>query len=138
MTTKAKAHFQGPLLQLQARFTEIYPDATEQEPVNPMAPEHLCSAFTEAIQALDIQIRERLILLKQFDRYVISNLGMLLDEANRILIQAGVIPNFRYHGKSSATQAQDNAKPAKGASPQAEMPRSATSETYTEDSAVFE
>ena len=69
MTTKAKAHFQGPLLQLQARFTEIYPDATEQEPVNPMAPEHLCSAFTEAIQALDIQIRERLILLKQFAKF---------------------------------------------------------------------
>src|SRR5690554_807518 len=67
-----------------------------------MAPEHLCSAFTEAIQALEIQIRERLIVLKQFDRYVVSNLGMLLDEANRILVQAGVIPNFRYHGTSGS------------------------------------
>ncbi|MDX1818316.1 MAG: DUF1631 domain-containing protein [Marinobacter sp.] len=100
MITKAKAHFQGPLLQLQTRFSQVYPEATEESPVNPMAPEHLCSAFTEAIQVLEIQIRERLILLKQFDRYVVSNLGMLLDEANRILIQAGVIPNFRYHGKT--------------------------------------
>ena len=100
MITKAKAHFQGPLLQLQTRFSQVYPEATEESPVNPMAPEHLCSAFTEAIQALEIQIRERLILLKQFDRYVVSNLGMLLDEANRILIQAGIIPNFRYHGKA--------------------------------------
>jgi len=100
MITKAKAHFQGPLLQLQTRFSQVYDGASNESPVNPMAPEHLCSAFTEAIQALEIQIRERLILLKQFDRYVVSNLGMLLDEANRILIQAGVIPNFRYHGKS--------------------------------------
>jgi hypothetical protein len=100
MITKSKVHFQGSLLQLQARFSEIYPDVKEEAPVNPMAPEHLCSAFVEAIQALEIQIRERLILLKQFDRYVVSNLGMLLDEANRILVQAGVIPNFRYHGKS--------------------------------------
>ncbi|MGO1502419.1 MAG: DUF1631 domain-containing protein [Marinobacter sp.] len=100
MITKAKAHFQGPLLQLQARFSKVYDGASDEKPVNPMAPEHLCSAFTEAIQALEIQIRERLILLKQFDRYVVSNLGMLLDEANRILIQSGVIPNFRYHGKS--------------------------------------
>ncbi|MGM0769262.1 MAG: DUF1631 domain-containing protein [Pseudomonadota bacterium] len=100
MITKAKAHFQGPLLQLQARFSVVYPTASDESPVNPMAPEHLCSAFTEAIEALEIQIRERLILLKQFDRYVVSNLGMLLDEANRILIQAGVIPNFRYHGKA--------------------------------------
>lgn len=100
MITKSKVHFQGPLLQLQARFSQVYPDASDESPVNPLAPEHLCSAFVEAIQALEIQIRERLILLKQFDRYVVSNLGMLLDEANRILIQAGVIPNFRYHGRS--------------------------------------
>ena len=100
MITKSKVHFQGPLLQLQARFSEIYPNVNKEVPVNPMAPEHLCSAFVEAIQALEIQIRERLILLKQFDRYVVSNLGMLLDEANRILVQAGVIPNFRYHGKA--------------------------------------
>lgn len=100
MISKARAHFQGPLLQLQARFSQVYPGAGEESPVNPMAPEHLCSAFVEAIQALDIQIRERLILLKQFDRYVVSNLGMLLDEANRILVQAGIIPDFRYHGKS--------------------------------------
>lgn len=73
-----------------------------------MAPEHLCSAFVEAIQALEIQIRERLILLKQFDRYVVSNLGMLLDEANRILIQAGVIPNFRYHARPVNSRARQH------------------------------
>ncbi|MGM0772154.1 DUF1631 domain-containing protein [Marinobacter sp.] len=111
MITKSKVHFQGPLLQLQTRFSVVYPDASEESPVNPMAPEHLCSAFVEAIQALEIQIRERLILLKQFDRYVVSNLGMLLDEANRILIQAGVIPNFRYHGKAG----KQHESPAQGA-----------------------
>ncbi|MDF0751914.1 DUF1631 domain-containing protein [Marinobacter sp. 71-i] len=113
MVTKSKVHFQGPLLQLQTRFSVVYPGAREEAPVNPMAPEHLCNAFVEAIQALEIQIRERLILLKQFDRYVVSNLGMLLDEANRILIQAGVIPNFRYHGKAGKQQG----KPASGAAP---------------------
>ncbi|WP_417545834.1 DUF1631 domain-containing protein [Marinobacter sp.] len=114
MITKAKAHFQGPLLQLQTRFSQVYEGATEESPVNPMAPEHLCSAFTEAIQALEIQIRERLILLKQFDRYVVSNLGMLLDEANRILIQAGVIPNFRYHGKSGQQHSAAEGQSAAG------------------------
>ncbi|MFP3979411.1 MULTISPECIES: DUF1631 domain-containing protein [Marinobacter] len=117
MITKAKAHFQGPLIQLQTRFSHVYDGASDESPVNPMAPEHLCSAFTEAIQALEIQIRERLILLKQFDRYVVSNLGMLLDEANRILVQAGIIPNFRYHGKtgqqhSSPTESQASSESA--------------------------
>ncbi|MBJ6138302.1 DUF1631 domain-containing protein [Marinobacter litoralis] len=135
MISKAKTHFQGALLQLQARFTQVYPSANDDQPVNPMAPEHLCSAFTEAIQALDIQIRERLILLKQFDRYVVSNLGMLLDEANRILIQAGIIPNFRYQGKSHGSKA----KPASGGAPQAETTAdTAASEVDREDSLMFE
>ncbi|MFL1454558.1 DUF1631 domain-containing protein [Marinobacter sp. GN3S48] len=138
MITKAKAHFQGPLLQLQTRFSVVYPEASEESPVNPMAPEHLCSAFTEAIQALEIQIRERLILLKQFDRYVVSNLGMLLDEANRILIQAGVIPNFRYHGKAGKqhgkTQGQATEKPR----PEGESDDSSQATSQAHDSAVFE
>ncbi len=138
MTSKAKAHFQGSLLQLQTRFTKVYPGTTEDNPVNPMAPEHLCSAFTEAIQALDIQIRERLILLKQFDRYVVSNLGMLLDEANRILIQAGVIPNFRYQGKSNPSQGAEDVKTARSVSPEGELQGSAGGDALAEDSALFE
>src|SRR5690554_7557201 len=135
MISKAKAHFQGSLLQLQARFTEVYPDATEAAPVNPMAPEHICSAFTEAIQVLEIQIRERLIVLKQFDRYVVSNLGMLLDEANRILIQAGIIPNFRYHGKPGQQK-----KAAIGTSDQssAQPEQEASYQASAEDSVLFE
>ncbi|AOY88549.1 hypothetical protein BKP64_10435 [Marinobacter salinus] len=138
MITKAKAHFQGPLLQLQTRFSQVYPEATDESPVNPMAPEHLCSAFTEAIQALEIQIRERLILLKQFDRYVVSNLGMLLDEANRILIQAGVIPNFRYHGKAGKQHSQQSDRAGK--TPEASQARAESSsrESLAAESPVFE
>ncbi|WP_273428265.1 DUF1631 domain-containing protein [Marinobacter sp.] len=138
MITKAKAHFQGPLLQLQTRFSQVYSEATEESPVNPMAPEHLCSAFTEAIEALEIQIRERLILLKQFDRYVVSNLGMLLDEANRILIQAGVIPNFRYHGKAGKQYKAESAKDAPPTATETPEPTGQASTEATSNSAVFE
>lgn len=138
MITKAKAHFQGPLLQLQTRFSVVYPGASEESPVNPMAPEHLCSAFTEAIQALEIQIRERLILLKQFDRYVVSNLGMLLDEANRILIQAGVIPNFRYHGKAGQQHSRTQGQATENNRSGEVADDSSQGASQTNDSAVFE
>lgn len=105
MISKARAYFQGPLLQLQTRFTVVYPDANEERPVNPMLPDYICRAFANAADAFEIQIRERLIVLKQFDRYVIANLGMLMDEANRILVQAGVVPNFRYQSKPRQDQA---------------------------------
>lgn len=136
MISKSRAHFQGPLIQLQARFSAVYPKASDDDPVNPMAPEHICSAFVEAAQALEIQIRERLIVLKQFDRYVVSNLGMLLDEANRILIQAGVIPNFRFHGKAGETAQKPREKSsAPGAS---EAQGEAQTEGADRGAAIFE
>ncbi|OHY79942.1 DUF1631 domain-containing protein [Marinobacter sp. AC-23] len=138
MITKAKVHFQGPLLQLQTRFSKVYEGASDESPVNPMAPEHLCSAFTEAIQALEIQIRERLILLKQFDRYVVSNLGMLLDEANRILIQAGVIPNFRYHGKSGQQHGASEDRSAAANPEGSAVPGEGRQDSSAGSSAVFE
>ncbi|MGM0449660.1 MAG: DUF1631 domain-containing protein [Pseudomonadota bacterium] len=118
MVTKATVSFQGTLLQLQARLTALYPGQDEQHPVNPLAPEHLCSAFREACGDLDIQIREWLILLKHFDRYVLASLGIVLDEANRILIQAGVMPNFRYRAQQQearerpATENHERPEPA--------------------------
>lgn len=146
MITKSRAYFQGPLLQLQTRFGQIYPSVSEDEPVNPMAPEHLCGAFVEAAQVLEIQIRERLIVLKQFDRYVVSNLGMLLDEANRILIQAGIIPNFRFHGKSKKqsqqaptgnTQATSQAGPAEADQTESQV-RTEGAEHNASEAVLFE
>lgn len=111
MITRAKANFQGTLLQLQVRFGAIYaPEMTSKQPINPpinpLAPELICRVFLDAANGLDIQIREKLILLKQFDRYVMANLGMVLDEANRILIQAGVLPDFKFRGSSNQSAQQ--------------------------------
>lgn len=142
MISKSRVYFQGPLLQLQTRFTAIYPHASEEAPINPMAPEHLCGAFVETAQALEIQIRERLIVLKQFDRYVVSNLGMLLDEANRILIQAGIIPNFRYHARQSEQSegaASSTEQPTTDEAAQTDTtPRSKTAAEGAADDAFFD
>ncbi|MEH6355875.1 MAG: DUF1631 domain-containing protein [Marinobacter sp.] len=132
MAGKAKAHFQGQLIQLEARFSQIYKTA-DGVIANPLAPEYLGQAFIHAIQPMEIQIRERLILLKQFDRYVMSNLGMLLDEANRILVKAGIIPHFRHQGKNSAKNQGSDGKAAGGAEP-----TGASQVDVASGSAVFE
>ena len=137
MITKANAHFQGSLIPLQARFSEVYSGASSENPINPLAPEHLCKAFIKAAGTLDIHIRERLILLKQFDRYVVSNLGMLLDEANRILVQSGVIPNFRYHGKSSGQTNTSAAKPASSPPTTTDKPGQEETGSGRENTALF-
>ena len=110
MVNKAAVTFQGTLLQLQTRLSSLYPGHDSDNPVNPLAPEHLSNLFREACDDLDIQIRERLILLKHFDRYVLASLGVVLNEANRILIQAGVVPNFHYEAHKSEQVAESQAR----------------------------
>lgn len=110
MINKAAVSFQGTLLQLQTRLTSLYPGCNSENPVNPLAPEHLSNLFRDACSDLDIQIRERLILLKHFDRYVLASLGVVLDEANRILIQAGVVPNFHYEAQKSEQVSDSGAR----------------------------
>lgn len=99
MATKAKATFTGALLQLQTRASTLYDQTNEENPVNPLDPELICRSFSEACADLAIEIREKLIVFKQFDRYVIGNLGDVLDEANRLLIHAGILPTIKLHTK---------------------------------------
>ncbi len=128
MVVKARAYFQGTLLQLQNRFSATYPGASTDNPINPLAPEFICDAFVRCSEDLDIQIRERLIVLKQFDRYVVSNLGMILEEANRIMVQAGVLPNFKYKGHTTPSSQRpeqagsDNAQAATESRDESEGP----------------
>lgn len=100
MVTKARANFQGQLLQIQTRMTSIYDNATQENPVNPIDPKFICKSFTQACIDLDIDIREKLIVYKQFDRFVMSNLGEVYDNANKQLIKAGIIPQLKNTGKN--------------------------------------
>ncbi|WP_431686390.1 DUF1631 domain-containing protein [Hahella sp. NBU794] len=101
MISKARANFSGSLLQFQTRVSSVYGETNEENAVNPLDPEHICKAFSDACIGLDIEIKEKLIVYKQFDRYVMGNLVESLEEANKIMIQAGVMPNLKYTAKKS-------------------------------------
>ncbi|MBK8973801.1 MAG: DUF1631 domain-containing protein [Hahellaceae bacterium] len=101
MVTKAKANFTGNLLQFQTRVGTLYANANDEYPVNPLDPERICESFASAAGVLAIEIKEKLIVYKQFDRYVIGNLGDILDEANKILVQAGIMPNLKYQARKA-------------------------------------
>lgn len=101
MASKARATFTGSLLQLQTRMTTLYDGASEENPVNPLDPDLICAAFSEACADLAIDIREKLIVFKQFDRYVIGNLTDALEEGNRLLIHAGILPSIKFQTRKS-------------------------------------
>jgi len=98
MSTKARSNFQGPLLQFHARIGKLYGISDLSETSPPLDPKDISSAFSEACSNIEIQIKEKLIVYKQFDRYVLSNLGPVLENANKTLIRLGIMPSLKTPG----------------------------------------
>ena len=61
----------------------------------PFAPAPLIEHFAEALQALDINIKVRLIILKLFERCVLNGIDSLYESLNVALVNAGVMPDLR-------------------------------------------
>ncbi len=61
----------------------------------PAGPHHLTTAFNEAIDALGLETRIKLIVLALFDKYVLKQLGSIYEDFNNSLRDAGVLPHLR-------------------------------------------
>ncbi len=103
MASKAQSNFQGPLLQFHTRIGKLYGAQHLAEISPPLDPDTICKAFAVACDALDVEIKEKLIVYKQFDRYVMSNLESVLEHANRTLIRKGVMPSLKTPGIRNKT-----------------------------------
>ncbi len=94
MVTKAKALCQEELYHLNCRFDYLIDYKLVNEKNNPLDPEQICTAFARAAEILDLNIKARIILLKQFDRFIISRLPKIYQQANQLLINADVLPKI--------------------------------------------
>ena len=90
MATKAKANYQGTLLDLQNQFSDFYAARQPDSLDNPLNPEAICKIFATACDCLEIELRERLLILKQFDRFVMSRIDDVLEQTSKKLSQLGV------------------------------------------------
>lgn len=91
MASKLNANFQGPLLEIQSRVASLY-GATQPDSIhNPLEPTQFCRCFLEAMSCLEIELKEQLLILKQFDRFVASQMGELYDSTIKALEAVGAI-----------------------------------------------
>jgi hypothetical protein len=100
MNGKARANFQSVLLQLEKRFQATF---KQDDILCPLDPVVIIDAFIKTCQNLDLEIREKLIVYKQFDRFVLSNIGDMLDIANLRLIKMGILPDLKLRASNPVT-----------------------------------
>lgn len=80
--------------QLTARLSMLLGKALIEQN-NPLGPTLLCGFFLQAGRNLGVGIKVKLIILKLFERYVLSDADRLYGEANRLLMAMGVLPNLQ-------------------------------------------
>ncbi len=103
MVSKARAKCQEELYHLNCRFDYLINHKQINEKNNPLDPEQICLAFSKASGILELDIKARIILLKQFDRFVIAKLPNVYAQANQMLINAGVLPKIQLRSEKNGS-----------------------------------
>ncbi|TBU76453.1 DUF1631 domain-containing protein [Phytopseudomonas daroniae] len=62
---------------------------------NPLGPVSLSELFLDSCSSLGVEIKVKLIVLKLFEKYVLSGLEQLYDDTNGILVEAGILPELK-------------------------------------------
>ena len=134
MISKARANYAGSLMQFQTRASTLYTELKRSNPVNPLDPALLCRAFAEVCSGLEIEIKEKLIVFKQFDRHVMHYLVEMLESGNNMMVKAGILPNLKYTAVSNKSRSEGAKEPTHGA----DSAKALGSENYPPESDVFE
>ena len=82
------------LAQLTARLSALLGNRLDDRE-NPLGPALLCEFFLRAGRSLGVEIRVKLIMLKLFEKYVLSDADQLYGEANQLLVATGVLPELK-------------------------------------------
>jgi hypothetical protein len=95
LINKLRNRYAEQIRLLTVRVGHLVPGIDLKDAQMPLSPEIICGGVAEACTDLDIDIRAKLVVLKLFDRLLADTLGDFYKEANRTLINEGVMPDMR-------------------------------------------
>lgn len=96
MVAKANANYSEQLYGLHQRLAVINGGAKLEAKHVPGGIAQLAYAARDAFRELQMDGKTRMVIYAVFERYVMRELHSYLDEYNRRLVNAGVLPNLRY------------------------------------------
>jgi len=94
MVGKANLHFDTDLRQIITRLDTLLANHRIDKSNNPLNPKAISESFRDATKSLALDIKVKLIILKLFDRMVISKLDSLYDAINKFLVKEGILPDL--------------------------------------------
>lgn len=95
MVNRTRSSCSQSLEDLRERCEYLMSPMTLKADQTPASPEILSECFAEGVAELEIGIRARLVVLKLFEKYVLSAMVQAYTDANNILMQQGVLPEIK-------------------------------------------
>ena len=93
MVSRVLNHNQLALCQLSTRLNTLSCVPLDEHN-NPLGPAKLCEYFLQAERDQGVDIKVKLIMLRLFEKYLLSRTQHLYADANQLLIATGVLPDL--------------------------------------------
>jgi len=107
ISARVTARHSSSIAQLNERLENVCGHDLAAE-LNPLGPQCLNQNFLSALEPLDVHIKVLLTLLELFERYVADELDEVYDRANRVLIDADVLPELANSTALSSSERNPN------------------------------
>jgi len=113
--TKARGDCQESLYHLVLRLDYLLPSIDVNESNNPLDPAQICEAFSKSTDLIQLTLQNRIIFYKQFDRVVGRKLNKIINLANELFVNAGILPQIKPNTNpaTSSKQSTEQSKAAK-------------------------
>lgn len=95
MVSSARNMHLPSFISFNTRFNALFTDIRIDESTNPLDPQQIASAFSEAVIKVGIGSDNSVNLYRSFNNIVLKHLDKILRELNQLLIDHGVIPDLR-------------------------------------------
>lgn len=128
MVARARLDYAAPLGLLKRRYAHLLPKTEISDRNMPLDPGLIASAFKDGLQLLDLGVTEKVLVLRVFQQQLLGDLSVVLDEANQLFIDAGILPELKV-----AFAGSGSGKPA----PKPEKRAEAVKPTHTDTEEIF-
>lgn len=113
MVSKAIAQYHETLSLLEQRLSTLVKGGKIDASNNPMSPQVIGDAFRTSTQPLELHPHAKIIFYKQFEKQVMSEVGLIYDEAHERMIEAGILPDLKFTPSGSANKSKSPPPPKK-------------------------
>jgi len=96
MANKLRAYCEDELNALDQRVGVLLGDASLETKDNPFSPNTICDAFKLACRKLEVELKQRKVLLKLFDDHVLDDIRSVYKAVNALLVRHSILPQIRY------------------------------------------